>query len=99
MRSQPGSRRGFLRPRTMGGAAAALADLPATGRGAPAQAGGLPRPVLRGAAGGDRGSDHRVLARLEQRQWDGGRSSLARVLGLSLIHISEPTRLGMISYA
>src|ERR1039458_4906284 len=81
MRSQPGARRGFLRPRTMGGAAAGLADLPTTGRGALAQAGGLPRAVLRGAAGGDRGTDHKILAGLEQRRWDGARSSLARILG------------------
>src|SRR5450756_1751744 len=31
--------------------------------------------------------------------WVGGRYSLWSAIGLSLIHISEPTRLGMISYA
>src|SRR5450756_3062456 len=34
-----------------------------------------------------------------QANWTGSRAAVAMALQLSLIHISEPTRLGMISYA
>src|SRR5450756_2683965 len=47
-----------------------------------------------GAAGARLDDDVAAFADL----LEGGREHLAR-LGLSLIHISEPTRLGMISYA
>src|SRR5450759_1787371 len=38
-----------------------------------------------------------IKFRMEQMNMDN--KDLAKVIGLSLIHISEPTRLGMISYA
>jgi len=44
--------RGFLRPRSVGGAAAGVADLSAAGGGPLAQVGGLPRPVLRRPSAG-----------------------------------------------
>src|SRR5659263_321009 len=67
--------------------------------------GGPPRTAKHsrfGGAGGERPPVDRGLSTgsVERRGSGGGQSGRDRsVDGLSLIHISEPTRLGMISYA